>query len=352
MKPNKKIIHVDMDAFYASVEVLDNEKLNGKPIVVGSSGKRGVIAAASYEARKYGIYSAMASSIAKNKCKDLIFIKPRMNRYREISNQVKNIFFEYTDLVEPLSLDEAFLDVTEHKLLATEIALLIRKKIFKNIGITASAGISINKFIAKIATSYNKPNGQKTIHPIKVNSFLNSLPIEKFFGIGKVTAKKMNSYNIYNGGDLRKLDLSFLMSNFGKSGKKYYDIIRNNSVSDVNPNRIRKSISVENTFNKDIVSVDEIILKLFNLVEELVARMLKIKLKGRTITLKLKYNDFNQITRSITMNKLFSKRSDIFSTCKDILYNIEIKKPIRLLGVSISNLEVSKKHNKQINLNF
>ena len=341
-----------MDAFYASVEELDNPKLIGKPVVVGSDSNRGVIAAASYEARKYGIRSAMASVIAKKKCKNLIFIKPRMSRYREISMEIKNIFFEYTDLVEPLSLDEAFLDVSEHKLFASDIAYLIRKKIFKHVGITASAGISINKFVAKMATNYNKPNGQKTIHPHKVNIFLDKLPIEDFFGVGKVTAKKMKNYNIYTGADLRKLDLSFLIKNFGKSGKKYFDIIRNNSISLVNPNRIRKSIGVENTFKQDLIIPEFMIIEIQNLCEELEKRMAKNKIKGRTITLKLKFSDFTQITRNHTKNKFINNKSEIIDTCKQLLFKIDLSKPVRLLGISISKLHFNKKDTNQIKLNF
>lgn len=352
MDKHRKIIHVDMDAFYASVEELDNPKLVGKPIVVGSDKNRGVIAAASYQARKYGIRSAMASVIAKKKCKNLIFIKPRMNRYREISMQIKNIFLEYTDLVEPLSLDEAYLDVSEHSLLASDIAYLIRKKIFRNVGITASAGISINKFVAKMATNCNKPNGQKTVHPQHVNAFLDKLPIEKFFGIGKVTAKKMKFFNIYNGADLRKLELSFLMKNFGKSGRKYFDVIRNNSASPVNPNLIRKSIGVENTFKEDLLSVDTMVVKIQNLCEELERRMKTNNSEGRTVTLKIKYSDFTQITRSHTKNKFINNKLEIIDICKQFLKKIEISKPVRLLGISISKLSLNKEYTNQIKLNF
>lgn len=352
MEKYRKIIHVDMDAFYASVEVLDNPELIGKAVVVGSDSNRGVIAAASYEARKYGIRSAMASVTAKKKCKSLIFIKPRMNRYREVSKQIKNIFFEYTNLVEPLSLDEAYLDVSNHKILASDIAFLIRKKIFKNIGITASAGISINKFVAKMATNCNKPNGQKTIHPLKVNTFIDSLPIDKFFGIGKVTAKKMRNFNIHTGSDLRKLDLPFLIKNFGKSGKKYFDVIRNNSISPVNPNRIRKSIGVEHTFKQDLVSVDSMKVELQKLCEELEGRMKKKKKKGRTITLKLKYSDFTQLTRSHTKNEFIKNQSEIIKICKQFLYELDLSKPVRLLGVSLSKLNLHNNYTNQINLNF
>jgi len=341
-----------MDAFYASVEVLDNPNLIGKPVVVGNDGSRGVIAAASYEARKYGIRSAMASVVAKKKCKNLVFKKPRMNRYQEISMKIKNIFLEYTDLVESLSLDEAFLDVTEHKMLASDIAFLIRKKIFKNIGITASAGISINKFVAKMATNCSKPNGQKTIHPNKVNLFIDKLPIEDFFGIGKVTAKKMRNCKIYTGADLRELELPFLIKYFGKSGEKYFDLIRNNSANPVNPNRIRKSIGIENTFKKDISSFEEILKELKELCKKLEERIRVDKKKGRTLTLKLKYSDFTQITRSHTKNGYIKDKSEIINICQQFLLCINLNKPVRLLGISISNLYLNKKYTNQIRLNF
>ena len=336
-----KIIHIDMDAFYTSVEQLDNPNLKGKPIVVGGSSDRGVIAAASYQARCYGIRSAMSSVLAKKKCSQLIFIKPRFDRYKEISNKIRDIFFEYTDLVEPLSLDEAFLDVTVNKkniLLASQIATNIRSKIKKEIDLTASAGISINKFTAKVATEINKPNGQKTIHPDRLEAFLNKLAIDKFFGIGKVTAKKMNELGIYNGFDLRAKSLNFLEEKFGKMGKSFYKIIRGQQHNPVNPNRVRKSVGAERTFNKDIRSEGFMIEKLKIIATEVEERLSKIGSRGKTITIKIKYYDFNLETRSRTISNLVQKKSEFFPIISELIYQKEILKPVRLLGISISSL--------------
>ena len=336
-----KIIHIDMDAFYTSVEQLDNPNLKGKPIVVGGSSDRGVIAAASYQARCYGIRSAMSSVLARKKCSQLIFIKPRFDRYKEISNKIRDIFFEYTDLVEPLSLDEAFLDVTVNKkniLLASQIATNIRSKIKKKIGLTASAGISINKFTAKVATEINKPNGQKTIHPDRLEAFLNKLAIDKFFGIGKVTAKKMNELGIYNGFDLRAKSLNFLEEKFGKMGKSFYKIIRGQQHNPVNPNRVRKSVGAERTFNKDIRSEGFMIEKLKIIATEVEERLSKIGSRGKTITIKIKYYDFNLETRSRTISNLVQKKSEFFPIISELIYQKEILKPVRLLGISISSL--------------
>ena len=336
-----KIIHVDMDAFYTSVEELDNPRLKGRPIVVGGSSDRGVVAAASYPARCYGIRSAMSSALAKKKCSKLIFIKPRFERYKEISYKIRDIFYEYTDLVEPLSLDEAFLDVTVNKkniLLASEIATNIRSKIKKDIGLTASAGISINKFTAKVATEINKPNGQKTIHPDRLEVFLNTLNIEKFFGVGKVTAKKMNKLEIYNGFDLRSKSLNFLENKFGKMGKSFYDIVRGQQENPVNPNRIRKSVGAEKTFNKDIRSEGFMIEKLKIIATEVEDRLSRIGSKGKTVTIKIKYHDFNVETRSRTISNLVQKKSEFLPIISELIYQKEILKPVRLLGISISSL--------------
>ena len=344
-----KIIHVDMDAFYTSVEELDNPHLKGKPIVVGGSSDRGVVAAASYQARCYGIRSAMSSVLAKKKCSKLIFIKPRFNRYKEISNKVREIFFEYTDLVEPLSLDEAFLDVTVNKkniLLASQVATKIRDKINEEIGLTASAGISINKFTAKVATEINKPNGQKTIHPDRLEVFLNKLAIDKFFGVGKVTAKKMNELGIYNGFDLRSKSLDFLEDKFGKMGKSFYEIVRGQQENPVNPNRIRKSVGAERTFNKDIRSEGFMIEKLKIIATEVEERLSRIGSKGKTVTIKIKYYDFNLETRSRTISNVVQKKSEFFPIISELIYQKEIVKPVRLLGISISSL-VNDNDNKE-----
>jgi len=348
--PFRKIIHVDMDAFYASVEQKDNPELLGKPIAVGGSAERGVVAAASYEARKYGVRSAMSSVLAKRKCKQLIFVKPRFERYKEISNQIREIFYDYTDLVEPLALDEAFLDVTENKKgfeFASKIAVEIRQRILDKTGITASAGVSINKFTAKIATEINKPNGQKTIHPSEVIRFLETLPIHKFFGVGQVTAKKMNSWGIYNGYDLKQHSLSFLNTNFGKSGLHFYNIVRGIQNSPVKPNRIRKSVGAERTFSQNITSESFMLEKLYDIGKELEKRLEKAKTKGKTITIKIKYSDFTLQTRSKTVDYYIDKQEEFFPIIKELLFQEYSKKSVRLLGISITNLN-NKESNKKL----
>lgn len=340
--PQRKIIHIDMDAFYASVEQMDNPELVGKPVAVGGGSERGVVAAASYEAREFGVRSAMSGILARQKCPELIFVKPRFDRYKEISNQIRNIFFEYSDLVEPLSLDEAFIDVTENKKgnpSAGNIAKEIRQRIFDEVGLRASAGISINKFTAKIASDINKPNGQKTIKPNEVIPFLEDLPIEKFFGVGKVTAKKMNRLGITKGADLKTKDLNFLILHFGKSGKHFYDIVRGIQHTEVQPNRIRKSIAAENTFTEDIINEDEIIERLSSIADEIERRMKKSNVKGKTITVKIKYNDFTLQTRSKTLVDYVNKKRVFFTTIVALINQEKIQRPVRLLGISLSNLD-------------
>ena len=348
-----------MDAFYASVEQLDNPELKGKPVAVGGDRERGVVAAASYEARKYGVRSAMASVLARKKCKDLIFVRPRSYRYKEVSKQIKKIFSDYTDLIEPLSLDEAFLDVTINKKnikLAADIAREIRFRIKSETGLTASAGISINKFMAKVATEVNKPNGQKTIHPSKVDDFIDELPIDRFFGVGRVTAKKMKELGIYKGRDLRKFDREELVSHFGKSGSHYYKIIRSIQDSPVNPSRIRKSVGAERTFSKDIDSESFMLDELDSIGDELERRMMKSENKGRTVTVKLKYSDFTQQTRSKTIEDYISTKEEFFPVIEELIYQKEIDKSVRLLGISISNLfrevEPPKKEEYSLQLKF
>ena len=330
-----------MDAFFASVEQLDDPDLRGKPVAVGGSRERGVVAAASYEARVFGVRSAMPSVLAKKKCKDLIFAKPRFDRYKEISGHIRSIFFDYTDLIEPLSLDEAFLDVTVNKKdidLASDIAKEIRARITSETGLTASAGISINKFLAKVATEINKPNGQKTIHPTQVDDFIDNLEIKKFFGVGKVTAKKMNEIGIFYGRDLRKFERGQLIEYFGKTGNHYYKIIRSIQDSPVNPSRIRKSVGAERTFSKDIESEAFMLDELGSIADELERRMLKSKNKGRTVTIKLKYNDFTSQTRSKTIEDYISTKEEFFPVIEELIYQKTIEKSVRLLGISISNL--------------
>jgi DNA polymerase-4 len=348
---NRKIIHIDMDAFFASVEQLDNPNLKGKPVAVGGSSDRGVIAAASYEARRYGVYSAMTGKLARKKCPDLIFVKPRFERYKQISNQIKKIFQQYTDLIEPLSLDEAYLDVTENKKRinsASKIARLIREQIYSEVGLTASAGISINKFLAKTASDINKPNGQKTILPNEVISFLEQLPIQKFYGIGKVTATKMYNLGVFNGKDLKEKSIEFLIQHFNKSGKYYYNIVRGIHNSKVNPNRIRKSVAAEHTFHKNLTSEVFMIEKLEQISSELEKRLKKSKVAGKTITLKIKFNDFTQQTRSKTIKYFIKDKAIIFDIVKELLYQKEIKKSVRLLGISVTNLNVNTKKPEKV----
>jgi DNA polymerase-4 len=339
--PIRKIIHVDMDAFYASVEQMDNPELKGKPLAVGGGGKRGVISAASYEARKYGVKSAMTGTIAMKLCPHLIFVHPRFERYAEISKQVQKIFFDYTDLVEPLSLDEAYLDVTQNKKgnpSATLIAKEIRQRIFEEVGLTASAGISINKFVAKIASDYNKPNGQKTVNPEEVIAFLEQLDIRKFYGVGKVTAEKMYQKGIFTGKDLKSKSLDYLDEHFGKSGRFYYYIVRGIHNSQVKPNRIRKSLAAERTFHDNLTSEVFMLEKLEHIAEEVSKRLSKSKVAGKTITLKIKYSDFTLQTRSKTLPYYVSDKAIILEAAKDLLYQETMKESVRLLGISLSNL--------------
>lgn len=342
----RKIIHVDMDAFYASVEQLDNPELRGKAIAVGGGSKRGVVSAASYEARKFGVKSAMSGALAQKLCPHLIFVKSNFDRYREVSQQIRKIFFEYTDLVEPLSLDEAYLDVTENKMgnpSATLIAQEIREKIKEKTGLNASAGISINKFVAKIASDYNKPNGQKTVYPKEIASFLEALEIRKFHGVGKVTAEKMYGLGIFTGRDLKEKSLEFLAENFGKSGPYYYNAVRGIHLSEVKPNRIRKSLGAERTFSENISSEVYMLERLEHIAEENERRLKKSKVAGKTVTLKIKYSDFSLHTRSKTLSYFIASKELILETAKELLYQEKMKDSVRLLGISLSNLNTDKK---------
>tara|TARA_R110000787_G_scaffold199216_2_gene310255 strand:+ start:134 stop:1216 length:1083 start_codon:yes stop_codon:yes gene_type:complete len=342
----RKIIHVDMDAFYASVEQLDDPELRGKPVAVGGGGKRGVVAAASYEARKFGVKSAMSGVLAEKKCPHLIFVKPRFDRYKEISSKIREIFYDYTDLVEPLSLDEAYLDVTENKKgnpSASLIAQEIRDRIYNELELRASAGISVNKFVAKVASDINKPNGQKTINPEDVIPFLEELSVNKFYGVGKVTAAKMYNLGIFTGLDLKKKSEEELTKLFGKSGIFYYNIVRGIHHSKVKPNRIRKSIAAERTFFDNLSSEIFMLEKLTKIAEELERRMVTLETKGKTITLKIKYSDFTQQTRSKTIAKFIQKKEDFMPIVKELLYQEKLKESVRLLGISFGNLDTEKK---------
>ncbi|SMG32739.1 DNA polymerase IV [Arenibacter troitsensis] len=343
--PQRKIIHVDMDAFYASVEQMDNPALKGKPLAVGGAEKRGVVSAASYEARKFGVRSAMSGYLAKRNCPGLIFVPPRFERYKEISLKIRNIFFDYTDLVEPLSLDEAYLDVTTNKKgnpSASLIAEEIRQRIFNEVGLTASAGISINKFLAKVASDYNKPNGQKTVNPEEVISFLEDLEIRKFYGVGKVTADKMYHLGIFTGKDLKQKSVEFLREHFGKSGDYYYHVVRGIHNSEVKPNRIPKSVGAERTFNENLSSEIFMLQRLENIAAELEKRLKKSKISGKTVTLKIKYSDFSLQTRSKTLPYYIADKSLILDTTKALLYQEKLENSVRLLGISLSNLNTEK----------
>lgn len=342
----RKIIHIDMDAFYASVEQLDNPQLKGKPLAVGGSEVRGVVSAASYEARKFGVRSAISGIQAKKLCPDLIFVRPRFDRYKEISKRIRKIFLDYTDLVEPLSLDEAYLDVTENKKgnpSATLIAQEIRKRIFEEVGLTASAGISVNKFVAKIASDYNKPNGQKTVNPDEVEPFLEKLDVKKFYGIGKVTAEKMYQLGLFTGFDLKQKPLEYLEKHFGNSGLHYYQIVRGIHNSAVKPNRKIKSVGAERTFNENLSSEIYMEERLLNIAKELEKRLQKSKISGKTITLKIKYSDFTLQTRSKTLPYFVNDKAIIADVAKDLLYQERLKNSVRLLGISVHNLNNEEK---------
>ena len=341
----RKIIHVDMDAFYASVEQLDNPELRGKPVAVGGTSKRGVVSAASYEARKFGVRSAMSSVIAMQNCPDLIFVKSNFKRYHEVSDQIRKIFYEFTDKVEPLSLDEAYLDVTENKKgnpSASLIAEEIRKKIKEKTGLNASAGISINKFIAKVASDINKPNGQKTVPPSEVIDFLEKLDIKKFFGVGKVTVQKMYRHGIFTGKDLKEKSNEYLDEHFGKSGRFYYNVVRGKHFSEVKTSRTRKSLAAERTFSENISSEIFMIKKLEDIAKEVENRLKKSKVAGKTITLKIKYSDFTLQTRSKTLPYYISDKNVMVETVKELLYQSTMKNSVRLLGISLSNLNNDK----------
>lgn len=341
-----------MDAFFASIEQRDNPDFKGKPLVVGGSpqGRGGVVAAASYEARKFGVRSAMPSKQAAQLCPHLIFIRPRFEVYKEVSRKIRNIFKQYTDLIEPLSLDEAYLDVTQDKQnigSALEIAERIRKQIKEELKLTASAGVSVNKFVAKIASDIKKPDGLTFIGPSKVEGFMEKLPVEKFYGVGKVTALKMKKLGFHHGADLKKLSQEELVSQFGKAGRFFFKIVRGIDDRPVQPHRKAKSVGAEDTFPYDLVSLDEMteeLHKLSNLVHD---RLSKNNLKGRTITLKIKYHDFKQITRSKSLLSGASEADIIFETARELLVATDPESSkIRLLGISLSNFDGAKVPNK------
>jgi DNA polymerase-4 len=356
----RKIIHIDMDAFYASVEQRDHPELRGKAIAVGHSEERGVVAAASYEARKYGVRSAMSSLKAKQLCPHLIFVPGRMSVYKEVSAQIHAIFHDYTDLIEPLSLDEAFLDVTHNKKnipLAVDIAKEIKLRIHEELNLVASAGISYNKFLAKVASDYRKPDGLCTIHPDQAQEFIDRLPIEAFWGVGKVTAKKMHTLGIHRGKELRQCTLEMLTRIFGKAGHIYYNFARGIDLRPVEAERIRKSVGCEHTLDKDITSQSSVIIELYHVATELVERLKRNGFSGNTLTLKIKFYDFKQITRSLTQEKELNRLEDILPLAKQLLKEVDYAiRPIRLIGLTVSNPkeEQEEEHGvwKQLELEF
>ncbi len=344
----RKIIHVDMDAFYASVEQRDNPEYRGKPLAVGSSPEqRGVVAAASYEARKFGIYSAMPSRIAIARCPHLLIVLPRFDVYRAISEQIHAIFERYTDIFEPVAFDEAYLDVTENKLgllYASTVARHIRAAIFEETGLTASAGVSVNKFLAKMASGRNKPNGLTVILPEDAEAFVENLSVEKFHGIGEVTAAKMHELGIRTGSDLKARSLPQLTQFFGKAGNYYYKIARGQDDRPVEPNRIRKSIGAETSFAEDLSNRAVMLLELEQIARTLKQRLDQRQTSGRTLTLKVKFSDYQQITRSRTALAPISELDAIVDLARELFEAIALRdRSVRLLGISLSNLDNGKR---------
>ncbi len=359
MSQNRQIMHVDMDAFFASVEQRDRPELRGKPVAVGGGSERGVVAAASYEARKFGVFSAMSSRKAKQNCPELIFVRPRFEVYKEVSYQIRDIFAEYSDLIEPLSLDEAYLDISERSHTweeAWEIGQSIKSRIKEETQLTASAGISINKFLAKIASDFRKPNGLMLIRPEEADGFLKKLAIHKFHGIGKVTAAKMKALGIHSGADLMKWSKPDLVRKFGKMGGFFYHIARAEDFRPVNPHRIRKSVGAERTFSEDLVELPELQIALRNIAGILWERMKKGGFYGRTLTLKIKYHNFKQITRAKTIHRLLDDEDILRKMAEELLVeHWGDQKRVRLLGLQVSNRESEKTKSPkgvQLTLNF
>lgn len=342
MGNKRRIIHVDMDQFFAAVEQRDQPELRGLPVAVGHDGSRGVVSTASYEARKFGVHSAQSIQVAKRLCPQLIIVEPHFHKYKEVSLQIRSIFQDYTDLIEPLSLDEAFLDVTENKkgiLLAVDIAREIKRRILKTTGLTASAGGSYCKFLAKIASDWNKSDGLTVVHPDRALSFIDQLQVNRIWGVGNKTAEHMHQMGIFTGEDLRKVSLEHLVQEFGKMGHVFYDFARGIDERPVVAEWERKSISCEQTFEHDIFSKSAITIALYHTVEELLRRLEKNGFEGRTLTVKIKFADFRQITRSITTEKVLLTKEQILPLAKQLISEAHIthENPIRLLGLGISH---------------
>jgi DNA polymerase-4 len=344
MAIGRKIIHVDMDAFYASVEQRDHPEYRGKPIVVGGTPEqRGAVAAASYEARKFGIRSALPARIARQRCPHVIFVRPRFEVYREVSHQVRDIFARYTNVIEPLSLDEAYLDVTENLVgepSAIAIAQAIRRDIYQETQLTASAGVSINKFLAKIASGMNKPDGMYVIRPEQAVAFVETLPIDKFHGIGRVTANKMHELGIATGADLKRWSETDLIKQFGKVGRFYYRVARGQDDRPVNPNRIRKSIGAEKSYSPDLETLPEMEDALTNIAQRVGQRVQAQQRGGYTLTLKIKYSNYHQVTRSHTFPEPLKDPDTLLSLGLAMLHDyVDSHQKVRLLGLTVSNLE-------------
>jgi DNA polymerase-4 len=339
----RKIIHIDMDAFYASIEQRDFPELRGKPVVVGRAVPRGVVAAASYEARRYGVYSAMPSVVAQRKCPQLIFRPHRFAVYEAVSQQIRSIFHEYTDMVEPLSLDEAYLDVTDNKkkmVSATHVAMEIRRRIREETQLTASAGVSYNKLLAKIASDMKKPDGMFIIEPHQAIDLLKRIDVGKIHGIGKVTAEKLRKAGINTGGDLQALSLDAMIRMFGKLGVFFYGAVRGIDRRPVEPEWIRKSISVENTFEHDLTQRFAVITELYHLEKRLFAEMERMERTARTVTLKVRFNDFLTLTRSRTVHPPVDSYRALQAVSRSLLNEVPTEgKGIRLLGIGVSNLK-------------
>ena len=338
---HRKIIHVDMDAFFVSVEELDDPSLKGKPVVVGHDGPRGVVSTANYVARQYGVHSAQPIAVAHRLCPDLLVVEPHFSRYKEVSRQVHDIFHEYTDLIEPLSLDEAYLDVTDNKFgidMAVDIAWEIKKRIRQVTGLTASAGVSYCKFLAKVASDYRKPDGLCTVHPERALEFIDNLKVEQFWGVGEKTAQHMHKMGVFTGKQLRGLTLQQLTTQFGKMGKVFYDFARGIDDRPVVTEWVRKSVGCERTYIKDITRQEDMLAELSILADELESRLARNNFKGRTLVLKVKFSDFRQTTHGITENVVIEHKEKIMALVKELLNEVDFQqRPVRLLGITVTN---------------
>lgn len=352
----RKIVHIDMDAFFVSVEEHDNPALKGHPVVVGYDGPRGVVATANYEARKYGVHSAMAVATAHRLCPKLIVVEGHYSRYKEISSQIHAIFRDYTDLIEPLSLDEAYLDVTVNKKsipLAMDIAKEIKQRIYDTTGLTASAGVSYCKFLAKVASDYRKPNGLCVVHPDKAMEFIDHLKIERFWGVGEKTAEKMHRLGVSNGKELREQPLPKLTREFGKMGKVFHDFARGIDNRPVITEWVRKSVGCERTFAEDLSSTEEMATALIPLAAELVRRLEKNSFKGRSLVLKIKYGDFKQTTHSFTGNTAIETEDDILRTANALLADVETdNRSVRLMGLTVTSPLIPDSAQTELQLTF